>query len=366
MGNNSTVYDKQLTNDVLATLLNDSFDGIVVIDSNGVVMMVNPKAREIFNIADNGDSSSSSYAELFMMDDIPENDEFHQQVLDAIASPNVNLQGDRKYVCNDGRAIHLHVSTSFMQQDDGTGFLMLHLTDITEIVQAREMAEKALEVKSLFMQNMTHEIRTPLNAINGFSQIMSAPGMISSEDELSEYSELIKENTEALTTLLNDILFICDIDCNDVKVRMEPVDCNDLCASITAQLAGTKDEVELKFKPSEEELMVVSDKNLLGTALTKVVHNALKFTNEGQVVVECSSKGAAKIISVMDSGCGIPESEQANIFKRFYKIDEFILGAGLGLSVCYEIMRLLGWTINIDNSYKHGVKVDLIYNAKQL
>lgn len=343
---------------VQANLLRDSSDGIIIIEQNGTILNINPRAMELFGIPD--DYRSKTYAECFMKNDKEENDNFHQLVLDAILDVENVHRGQANYTFPDGHTSTFQISSTYTQLDEDNGYLMLHLTDITLIEEARVAAEKALEVKNTFLQNMTHEIRTPLNFINGITQILSAKGMVFSTEEYNEYSTLIRRHTDALTMLVNDILLSCDIDSGTYETKHVPCNLCQVVQHVMEPYVDQKPGVDVTLVPAECDCTLETDPELLSTALGKLVHNAVKFTDSGRVTITCyrDADGTMGFI-VEDTGKGIPQEHQERVFARFYKVDPYILGAGLGLSLCRDIMNMLHGTVTIDATYTTGTRVRL-------
>lgn len=340
---------------VQANLLRDASDGIMIIDQDGKLMSVNPKAMELFGVTDN--YQSKTYAELFMLNEREENDAFHQFVLDAIFDINNVHQGIADYILSNGQKMTFHISTSFSRVDDERQYLMIHLTDVTQLEEARTAAENALNVKTNFLQNMTHEIRTPLNIINGMAQILSSEGMVTTLEESAEYCSIIRQHSDSLTMLVNDILLSCDFDSGTRDIKHVETHFNDVAKAVAQQYEGFKPELTLSLQTLDEDCIMETDTELLTIALGKLVHNALKFTSNGSVTIRCVKNEDGSLSYVVeDTGKGIPAEYHQMVFQRFYKVDSFILGAGLGLSVCRDIMNMLHGSVRIDPEYTQGTR----------
>ncbi len=229
-----------------------------------------------------------------------------------------------------------------------------------ELTIARDRAEQAVKIKTTFIQNMTHEIRTPLNAIVGFSQVLTTPGIQVPEEEKKECDELIRYNTDLLTTLISDVLDISDLESGKYTMELAPCRCNDMCRAALASVAfRAKKNVAMSFTTEvNDDYQVVSNDRRLQQVLVNFLTNAEKYTDKGEIHLHCSlAETPGKItFSVSDTGTGIPADKVKFIFDRFYKVDAFKQGMGLGLTICRLIADRLDGEVKYDSSYTHGAR----------
>jgi len=232
--------------------------------------------------------------------------------------------------------------------------------DVTEIVNmTNELSEEtekvtnASKLKSLFLANMTHEIRTPLNAIVGFSDVLN-----DAEGEMrDEVVGIIKKNCELLTRLINDILDISVMDEGLLKVDKKEVDFaevfSDTCETI--RLQNTNPNVEFIEDNPYESLVVLTDEDRVTQVITNFASNAFKYTEAGHVKVGYKYTGEKHLyLYCEDTGKGIPSKKKNSIFEKFVKLDDFIQGSGLGLSICKAISEALGGKIGVDSEEGEG------------
>ncbi len=229
-----------------------------------------------------------------------------------------------------------------------------------ELEIARDLAEQADRMKMYFIQNMSHEIRTPLNSIVGFSQLISDSSLGFDEEEKKEYSMLIQQNSELLTTIVNDVLDLAGLQSGGYRMVMESCCCNDLCRFAISTVEHRKPEaVELLFTTEVgDEFQIVTDGKRVQQVLINFLTNAEKYTTEGSILVHCSlsENPGCVTFSVTDTGVGIPADHAETIFQRFKKLDDFKQGTGLGLNICHTIAERLHGSVKLDRTYTKGAR----------
>lgn len=221
-----------------------------------------------------------------------------------------------------------------------------------ELYKSREKTEEANRLKSAFLANMSHEIRTPLNAIVGFSALLTE-----SEDanERMEYLQIVERNNDLLLQLISDILDLSKIESGIVEMTEEEVEVNSLCADIVNTLCvKTQPEVKLLFKPGAQELHIRSDKKRITQVITNLINNAIKFTYKGSITLGYEIKEKELKCYVWDTGSGIPEEQQKQIFNRFVKLNSFVPGTGLGLAICQSIVKQFNGRIGVKSEVGKG------------
>lgn len=229
-----------------------------------------------------------------------------------------------------------------------------------ELRKAKDIAEASSRMKTTFIQSMTHEIRTPLNSIVGFSQVLS--DHYNNSPETQEYVNIIKSNSNDLLRLVTDVLTLSELDQYEQLPTDAETDLHAIC-QLASEVAkdNTQKDVEVLFEPERESLLIRSNSERISQVLNNLAHNAAKFTTRGSIRIAYSVLEAEKKIeiSVTDTGTGIPKDQQEAVFERFYKMNSFTQGTGLGLPICRSIAEKLGGSLRIDTSYTEGCRMIL-------
>ena len=219
---------------------------------------------------------------------------------------------------------------------------------------AKDRAEESSRLKSAFLANMSHEIRTPLNSIVGFASIIAE---LDDREERQEYLAIMQENTELLLQLISDILDLAKIEAGTLDYNMGYVDVSDFCKDVMRNYDIKEDKaVPVLLAPDLPDYRIYTDKKRLMQVVTNFINNALKFTSEGQILLEYHPvEGTDQIeFSVTDTGMGIAPDAVATVFDRFVKLNTFAKGTGLGLSICKSIIEHLGGTIGAESELGVG------------
>ena len=238
-----------------------------------------------------------------------------------------------------------------------------HLLQVTkmneELAKACDLAEQASEMKTCFIQNMTHEFRTPLNSIVGCSQMLVDPDMELDKETKGVLRSEIDGHTKQLTQLINNVILLSNYDSGGVELNMDDWDCTqlmDMAISAAPMASETKLHIA-RINRLPEGVTLHTDGAKLQQALTCLIDNALKFTEEGTVRLICEPVDNGKVCFIVeDTGKGVPSGKEEEIFERFKKLDEFIPGTGLGRSICRLIVMRLGGKVFLDPTYSGGAR----------
>lgn len=293
--------------------------------------------------------------------------EDHEMLWKMLLSGQVP-RGEYKNRTKDGRLIDIEGSASPVYDDKNNiiGFLGIQ-RDITErkridkeLVRAKEKAEESEKLISAFLANMSHEIRTPMNGILGFAELLKEPGL--SEEDLDKFIGIINRNSQQLMHIISDIVDISKIEAGQENVNLTLFDLNEMLDDIFSTFHPQALLKQLKLILRKEipggVFFIRSDAVKVKQILINLVGNAIKFTDEGGVGVECSLEADKLIFRIKDTGNGIKKELQEVIFDRFRQADLSTTrkygGTGLGLSISRSYVEMLGGKIWLESTSGQG------------
>lgn len=227
---------------------------------------------------------------------------------------------------------------------------------------ARNKAEESDRLKSAFLANISHEIRTPLNAIVGFSNLFAAGEVGPGSEDALEYSALIDKNSNHLLALVSDILDLSRIETGSMEYSFAENSLGRMLSNVYDSYEGTMPpNVRLRLMLPPTDTAIRTDILRLRQVVDHLIGNALKFTDSGHIDIGYAvvDEGTAVRLFVADTGRGIPQDQLEKIFDRFYKLDTFMQGAGLGLSVCKTVIEGLGGSIEVCSRLGKGSRFTL-------
>ena len=223
------------------------------------------------------------------------------------------------------------------------------------LIAARNKAEESDRLKSAFIANMSHEIRTPLNAIIGFTSVLPD---VKDEDERRDLINLIQENNQKLLQIIDDVMNISKIESGKEQLVMSSFDLNEVLISVVDTfMPKAQPGVVISTAFDRDSQNVTTDLNRLMEILNHLLLNATKFTAHGNIILGYDLVENNRIhIWVKDTGMGIAPENLERIFERFYKVDEYVPGAGLGLSICRTMANSMGGDIGVKSTLGKGSK----------
>lgn len=236
--------------------------------------------------------------------------------------------------------------------------VVLTFHDITRIKQLEE-------IRKDFVANVSHELKTPITAIKGFAETL-LEGAIDDREHAYKFLETIKNHSERLNSLVNDLLTLSSIEMRDIKIEKINVNLNNVIDPVFTTLRG-KAEIKglyLNKSISHGFQEIYTDKDRLVQILINLVDNGIKFTDHGGVTVGTEWKDGKGILYVDDTGVGIEKRHLSRLGERFYRVDRArsreLGGTGLGLAIVKHLVVAHGWKMEIDSTMGRGTKVRIV------
>ena len=258
------------------------------------------------------------------------------------------------------RALQMEV---IRQQNEDLDRLASELARSKRIEEERSrQLEEGARLKSEFLANFSHEIRTPLNGILGYCDLLLREEGARLTPHGRRDLNVVKSNAKTLLALINDILDLSKIEAGRVDVVREQVDLasvvDECVATVRELLKGKEVTVGADVDPAAR--IIFSDSLKVRQVLLNLLSNAAKFTDSGEIVVEARAEGSSVVLSVEDTGAGIPADQQEHIFEKFRQVDgsstRKVGGTGLGLAIVREVTRVLGGSVELISTLGRGSK----------
>lgn len=353
----------------LKAITDNANEGIVIVDSNGKIVFLNPAAYRICEISDVDtiDLDFYNFFTPYLKENFHENIFTDGRFIDAVARNNIY---EGKISLANRKVIDVNVSLSNVILNNEPHVIGI-FRDISQqkqlenqLIAAKIASEKANEVKSLFLANMSHELRTPLNAMIGFTQLLSGTKL----DEVQQQylnNSLISAN--ALMRLIEEVLDISKIESGEIVFESTKIDLFDLLNNTMTIMQNHSREKGLELLAECDMFApryLVGDATRLRQIMLNLLQNAVKYTEKGYVKISLSSRPSdvedfvmVRIV-VSDSGIGIPKEKLSTIFLPFTQTDASNTrkhgGIGLGLSIVNKLTLLLGGTISVESRLNEG------------
>jgi PAS domain S-box-containing protein len=362
------------TDALMRQVVENSYDGLLVIDENGKIRSANPAAERML-----GQRAGQIVGQHFF-DVIATTS--HQPPIHSLARmAYADRPSQVELTRPDGSTLIVDVALTRLPEQPSAAYVAL-LHDVTdmkmreaELRAARDQAEAASNSKSQFLANMSHELRTPLNAVIGFSEIMKTEllGPIGTETYRG-YSHSIHDSARHLLGIINDILDISSIESGSPRLYEGVHEPEQICQSVVALMAGRADVAQVKLIVSVDPAtdLLYADGRMMKQMLINLVGNAIKFSAPGsRVDIRVTPAGpeahSGVIFAVADCGIGIAKEDIPRILKPFEQVETAFArnfdGVGLGLPLVNSMARLHGATLTIESELNVGTTASILFPA---
>ena len=287
----------------------------------------------------------------------------------AVLRTGKTYEVEEAITATDGSTRHQFARKGAMIASDGSLYLIGSTTDITELKEreaelqeARRRAVLADRAKSEFLANMSHEIRTPMNGVLGMAELLAKSEL---DAKQKTFTDIIVKSGNALLTIINDILDFSKIDAGQLVLDPAPFNLAEAIedvATLVSTRAKEKDlELIVRIQPGLDG-MFVGDVGRIRQIVTNLLGNAVKFTDEGHVLIDVTGQkmpsGTKLTISVTDTGIGIPKEKLAQVFEKFSQVDTSSTrrheGTGLGLAITSRLVELMDGEIGVESTEGKG------------
>ncbi len=332
----------------MEAILRGMSDGVLITDSHDLVILANRTFKKLLSVTENIEGKQIM--------DVVRNAQLIEIVHRALESWEIT--SDEITVARGNREIFLIATSVPIYSEDSVRGIVLTLHDITRLKQLEE-------VRKDFVANVSHEIKTPITAIKGFAETL-LDGALDDKDNAVRFLAMIKNHSERLNSLVDDLLALSGIELGDVKINKTEVSLEQVIDTVFMTLKDKADKKELyliKELPQSAPAFA-ADKDKLIQIIINLVDNGIKFTEKGGVTVGLDETGGKVSLFVRDTGVGIPPRYLNRLGERFYRVDSArsreLGGTGLGLAIVKHLVGAHGWNMRIESEYGKGTRVNVI------
>ena len=337
-----TLREKQME---FAAITENMSEGFIVVDSKAEVVSYNSSAMRILGVERQLVPDSRVNILNFNR-----SAEFREAVDHALAGRHAEQNLELNGHC------YQMIANPVLDEGRNKGAIIVIL-DITE-KQGRE------ELRREFSANVSHELKTPLTSISGYAEIMKN-GLVRPED-MARFAENIYTEAQRLITLVGDIIKLSQLDENAVEVEKSAVDLYEVSSDVVKRLQGNAAKQKVSISLQGEPAVVHGARQILDEMIFNICDNAIKYNKtNGKVMVTVKNEGMRKVVTVADTGIGVPEADKDRIFERFYRVDKShskqIGGTGLGLSIVKHGAIYHDAQVELESKVGEGTVVRIVF-----
>lgn len=324
------------------TITQNMSEGLILLDKKSEIISYNKSALDILgaeNVNDGEHFISLSRSH------------------DFVSAVSESLNGRHSdYLINLGQKVYQVFANPVTVENDVSGVVIVIL-DITE-------KERREDMRREFTSNVSHELKTPLTSISGISELLMN-GMIKPED-VTRFSKNIHDEAARLIQLVNDIIKLSRLDEGRIVAEDEDINLEEAVHSVTESLYMLAKNKGIEIEHKTTPAIITANRTILTEMIYNLCDNAIKYNKEnGKVVIEVFKKDGSVVLTVSDTGIGIPTEHLDRIFERFYRVDKShskqIGGTGLGLSIVKHAADYIGASVSVESRENVGTKITIVF-----
>ncbi|GAU77656.1 two-component system histidine kinase PnpS [Fusibacter sp. 3D3] len=341
-------------NSELESILNSMINGIIAIDKNRNILMINKISFEILNLPEDYVVENESMYKIIRNDEIAE-------MVEISINQGVSQIKEIQYVHLD-KILRIYINPIRTANDENIGSIVV-IQDVTQIRKLEQM-------RSDFVSNVSHELKTPLTSIKGFVDTLKQ-GAINDHDTAMRFLDIIEIESDRLHRLITDILLLSEIESMDRDSEYLEANLKAVLEEVFEMLKSKADEKNIALKFSvERDYIISANRDRIKQMFINLIDNAVKYTEKGQVQVTIVEKNPWIQILVKDTGIGFSEVHKERLFERFYRVDKGRSrsqgGTGLGLSIVKHIVLLYKGKISVESTPGQGTTFEILLPNKSI
>jgi two-component system phosphate regulon sensor histidine kinase PhoR len=327
----------------LSIVLSQMVEGVVSVDNDGRIVMVNDALCRIFDL-ETGAITGRHFLEALRHSQLNE-------LMSKVLAEDRSRREEVRTFSPDERIFEAY-GVPLQRQGRRVGALLV-LHDVTRLRMLEQLRRD-------FVANVSHELRTPLASIKGFAETLRLGALDDKENRL-EFVEAIENQATRMNQLVDDLLDLAAVESGQRAMKREPLDLFQIARDVARGVKPVADRRRVTVAVAENApaVTVFADKIQMKQVLTNLIDNAIKFNREGgEVAVSGEVRGGRLLLSVRDSGAGIPAADLPRIFERFYRVDKArsreLGGTGLGLAIVKHIVEIHGGSVSVQSQENEG------------
>lgn len=334
----------------LNVILKSIPDSLLLINIEGVIDLSNSAARDLF---DGQELDGRPFIEIIR------NTDFYS-LIEEVKEKRQPGSTELVLGIEEEKNFLVRVSPLFYQIGQLSGLVAI-FHDTTQMKKLEQMRKD-------FVANVSHEIKTPVTAIQGFSETL-LDGALEDRKNAEKFLETIKSHSLRLNRLVDDLLMISKIELGVIRINKKEVHLADIIDTVlnTVSVHASSKNLVLKKNISSSEVVVQADRDRVEQILLNLADNAIKFTEAGEIEIGISEEKGRHVLSVRDSGIGVPHKFISRLGERFFRVDPSrsreLGGTGLGLAIVKHLVKAHGWDMQIDSSPGEGTTVKVYYSS---